>query len=172
MPAERKPDRPQAQSAPDRTQGPPAGATTGLDDWRGATRRGPGQAAPIRVVVVDDEEHVRRLVRVCLQLEHDFAVVGEAGDGTEAVSVVAATSPDVVVLDLEMPHMSGLAAIPELRRSAPSARIAVLSAYPDPYTLGEALTMGADTYLDKAMELADLAPALRALLDVDEHADP
>lgn len=124
-----------------------------------------GRSGLIRVLVVDDDERVRRMVAIMLSLEDDYEVVGEAADGDEAISATGALQPDVVLLDLEMPGMDGLLAIPEIRRQAPRTKIAVLSAFPDPYTLTDALVRGADTYLDKATNLAELPVLLRSLVD-------
>ncbi|MGH9103415.1 MAG: response regulator [Acidimicrobiales bacterium] len=126
---------------------------------------------PIRVVVVDDDDETRRIVQICLSLEDGFEVVGEAADGRTAVEVVQGCQPDVVLLDLEMPGMNGLEAIPSLRRAAPAAKIAVLSAFPDPFTLADALTRGADTYLDKAMGLAELPLVLSSLVNESEGSE-
>ncbi len=120
---------------------------------------------PIRVLIVDDDERVRRIIAIMLSLEDDYEVVGEAADGVEAVSAAGVLHPDVVLLDLEMPGMDGILAIPEIRRQAPDTKIAVLSAFPDPYTLTDALVRGADTYLDKATNLAELPILLRSLVE-------
>lgn len=122
-------------------------------------------SAPIRVLVVDDDERVRRMITIMLSLEDDYEVVGEAADGQEAVSAASSLQPDIVLLDLEMPGMDGVLAIPKIREQVPSTKIAVLSAFPDPYTLTDALVRGADTYLDKATNLAELPVILRSLVD-------
>lgn len=116
------------------------------------------------MLLVDDEDRVRSVVRICLQLEEDFTVVGEAASGEQAIKAAAELRPDVVLLDLDMPDMSGLDALPAIRSASPGSRVAVLSAYPDPYTLTETLALGAHICLDKAMSLAQLPSALRALL--------
>lgn len=123
----------------------------------------------IRVVIVDDDGGVRRMVRIILSMEPDYEVVGEAADGAQAVSVTAELQPDLVLLDLEMPGMNGMVAIPQIRQRAPNTKIAVLSAFPDPYTLTDALNLGADTYLDKATSLAELPVLLRSVI---HHGDP
>lgn len=117
----------------------------------------------VRVVVADDVPEIRALVRLRLQLDARFEVVGEAADGAQAVDVVAAEQPDAVVLDLQMPEVDGLGAIPGIKASSPRTKILVLSAFPDPYTLGHVLTYGADTYLDKGTALSELAPTLVSL---------
>ncbi|MGH9071445.1 MAG: response regulator transcription factor [Acidimicrobiales bacterium] len=132
----------------------------------GGTEVGRG---PIRVLVVDDDERVRRMITIMLSLEENYEVVGEATDGNEAVALASRFQPDVVLLDLEMPGMDGILAIPEIRREAPGTKIAVLSAFPDPYTLTDALVRGADTYLDKATNLAELPVLIRSL--VERHAE-
>ncbi|MGH9064973.1 MAG: response regulator [Acidimicrobiales bacterium] len=129
-----------------------------------------GRQHPIRVLIVDDDAGVRRMIRIMLSMEEDYDVVGEAADGHEAVRMTGSFQPDVVLLDLEMPGMDGILAIPEIHQQAPGTKIAVLSAFPDPYTLTDALTRGADTYLDKATNLSELPVLLRSL--VEPQADP
>ena len=114
----------------------------------------------LRIVLVDDHEDVRTLVRLRLALDGRIEVVGEAADGVTAIALVTAKQPDAVVLDLALPGLDGLRAIPALRRTAPGTRIVVLSAFPDPYTLVDVLAQGADSYLDKAAALDELAPTL------------
>ena len=114
----------------------------------------------LQVVLVDDHEDVRALVRLRLGLDGRFDVVGEAADGVTAIAVVTATQPDAVVLDPALPGLDGLRAIPTLRRTSPGSRIVVLSAFPDPFTLVDVLAHGADSYLNKAAALDELAPTL------------
>jgi DNA-binding NarL/FixJ family response regulator len=83
-----------------------------------------------------------------------------------AVAMAAAADPDLVLLDLEMPVMDGLTALPQLRKVAPRARIVVLSAYPDPFTLVDALRAGADLCLDKAAPLIDIVSELAVLFEL------
>lgn len=98
---------------------------------------------PVRVVVVDDEPEVRLLLRYVLAGDGRFAVVGEAGDGAEAVRVTERERPDAVVLDLMMPGVSGLEALPRLRELAP---VVVVSAYDEREA---AAARGARAFLDK-----------------------
>lgn len=142
-------------------------AATALEDRAAAPPSLPpglGTTGTIRVVVVDDDDTVRHMVRILLSMEDDYKVVGEASDGIEGSAIVVEAQPDVVLVDLEMPAMDGLVAISEIRERAPGTKIAVLSAFPDPYTLGDALGRGADTYLDKAMSLSELPELLRSLV--------
>src|SRR5256885_7712837 len=83
-----------------------------------------------RVVVVDDQPDLRDLVSLILDDEDDFDVVGTASDGAEAIRVVEESAPDLVVMDIAMPIMSGLEAMKKLRISMPTTRIVILSAHP------------------------------------------
>lgn len=125
----------------------------------------------LRVLIVDDDAPTRRIVSIALSLEDGFEVVGEAGDGKAALDVAERTQPDVILLDLEMPGMDGMQAIPVLREICPQSKIAVLSSYPDPFTLSDALNKGADTYLDKAMGLAQLPMMLLSLVNDEAEVD-
>jgi DNA-binding NarL/FixJ family response regulator len=89
----------------------------------------PGDAPPrvYRVVVADDAAGIRALLRTLLSLEPDFEVIGQASDGAEAVDLVAKLRPDLVVIDVAMPVMSGLEAISAIRSISPDTRVAVLS---------------------------------------------
>jgi len=117
---------------------------------------------PLRVVIADDVAELRELVRIKLELEPGCEVVGEAANGVEAVAVAAATQPDCILLDLAMPIMDGLQAIPEVRRVAPHARIAVLTGFDGNTVADTAAELGADLYLNKATALVDLpAPLLQ-----------
>ena len=114
----------------------------------------------IRTMLVDDEQDVRDLLQVMLDLDGRFEVVGHARDGAEAIEVARAQEPDVVLLDLQLPGVDGLAALAQLRYAAPSAKIVVFSAFPDPFTLLEVVRSGADGYLDKSRAWAELIPTL------------
>ena len=141
--------------------------TVGAGKIWGSKKKGSGfrvRSSPIRVVLMDNTGRMRRVARLCLQMEPGFSVVGEAVNGPQAVAMVEETQPDVVLLDLDMPTMNGLNSIPAIRQASPRSRIAVLSSYPDPFTLGDALVWGADTYLDLTTTLVDLTTILRALV--------
>jgi DNA-binding NarL/FixJ family response regulator len=116
----------------------------------------------IRVLLVDDEPATRRGLRMRLGLEADVTVVGEAGDGSEALAQAAALSPDVVVLDLAMPGSDGIATIAALRARVPRAAIVVLSLYDDTVNRGRALDAGAAAFVGKHDGDAALLTAIRA----------
>jgi len=85
----------------------------------------------IRVVIADDHNVVRKGIRDLLSDEHDIAVVGEARNGHEAVDLAIALQPDVVVMDIAMPELSGVEATRTIRAQAPTVRVLVLTAYAD-----------------------------------------
>ncbi len=115
----------------------------------------------VRVVVVDDSEWIRRMVRSAADVYGDIEVVGEAADGAEAVEVCGEASPDVVLLDLEMPGVGGLEAIPLLRSRVPEARIAMFTS--DPTAEDRARLAGAHDYLVKSdVSVAELVGRLVA----------
>jgi DNA-binding NarL/FixJ family response regulator len=115
----------------------------------------------IRVVIADDVEPLRVLLRAQLELDDAFEVVGEAADGRAAVAVAQETQPDCVLLDLAMPVMDGLQAIPEIQRVAPAAKIVVLSGFEAVALETAALDAGADLFLEKSNSLTSVAETLR-----------
>lgn len=102
------------------------------------------------VLIVEDEEDLRYIVRRYLELSDRFEVFGEAGHGREALDLVASTAPDIVLLDLVMPVMSGRDALPQLVRRLPRTMVVVLSALDPALEGGPALQAGAFAYLEKA----------------------
>lgn len=119
-----------------------------------------------RVVLVDDSPPVRTLLRRLLGRSPDFQVVAEAGDGVEAVELIRAVQPDVVLIDESMPRLSGLDAIPLLREAAPGAKVVVLSGRSD--HVRQAMEAGADGFLEKGPLSTRLAAELDALLEATE----
>jgi len=115
-----------------------------------------------RVVVVDDQPDMRDLVGLILADEDDFDVVATAGDGAEAIRLVAELHPDLLVMDISMPVMNGLEATRLLRAEHLPTRIVLLSAMP-PDTVDCSLSRLADDYLDKAIVVTDLVARLRAV---------
>lgn len=113
----------------------------------------------IRVVLVDDVPELRLLVRLTLEEDPQIEVVGEGADGREGVEVVHATNPDLVLLDLSMPDMDGLEAIPLIRAASPTARVVVLSGHEAGRVSLRALDQGASRYVNKAAGI-DLIPQI------------
>jgi len=117
----------------------------------------------VRVVLADDASDVRVLLRTMLEAEGRFQVVGEAGNGAEAIDVVAETNPDIVVLDLSMPVMDGLQAIPGIREKSPDTKILILSGFVSPEVRSEVLNAGADACVEKGLRVAGLIDELARL---------
>ncbi len=116
----------------------------------------------IRIVVADDHPVVRGGVVGWLDAQDDLAVVGEAGDGAEALAVVAATTPDVVLMDLRMPRMDGVTATGRIAAAHPGVRVLVLTTYDTDADIVRAVEAGAAGYLLKDVPLPQLAEAVRA----------
>src|SRR3990172_10023903 len=91
--------------------------------------------SPVRVLLADDHAVLRSGLRLLLSTQDDFEVVGEAGSGIEALELAASQQPDLILLDLSMPGLGGLEALPSLRRRAPRARILILTMHEDPQYL-------------------------------------
>ncbi|GAB3300511.1 response regulator transcription factor [Geodermatophilus aquaeductus] len=115
-----------------------------------------------RVLVVDDHPVVRGGLVGWLAAQEDLEVVGEAGDGQEALALVAATEPDVVLMDLRMPRMDGVTATERLAVSHPAVRVLVLTTYDTDADIVRAVAAGATGYLLKDAPLPQLADAVRA----------
>jgi DNA-binding NarL/FixJ family response regulator len=115
----------------------------------------------IRVVVADDAADLRGVIRMLLDLEDDFEVVGEARDGGEAVRLSAEHQPDLVVLDVAMPVLDGLAALEHVRAAAPAAKVVMFSADDSATVIDRARESGAAGYIDKATGVVDLVERLR-----------
>jgi NarL family two-component system response regulator LiaR len=117
----------------------------------------------IRVLIADDQPVVRQGLRTFLELHDDIEVVGEAEDGERALEAVAALAPDVVLMDLVMPRMDGIAAIERLRELGSAARVIVLTSFLDEDKVLPAVRAGAAGYLLKDAEPAELVRAIRTV---------
>jgi DNA-binding NarL/FixJ family response regulator len=105
---------------------------------------------PVRVVLVDDAEDLRMILRIQFGRDSRFEVVGEAGDGQEAIAVAEREQPDLMILDRQMPVLGGLEAMPEIRAVSPNTAIVLYTANADPGTYQAALDAGALDVLQKA----------------------
>ncbi|MEV0389728.1 response regulator transcription factor [Nonomuraea sp. NPDC050643] len=116
----------------------------------------------MRVLVVDDQQAMREGLVALLGLVDEVEVVGDAGHGEEALSLVAALGPDVVLMDLRMPVMDGVEATRRIAREYPGVAVVVLTTYDDDRSVDSALLAGARGYLTKDAGRAEIAAALRS----------
>jgi DNA-binding NarL/FixJ family response regulator len=116
-----------------------------------------------RVFLVEDHTVLRQAIRVMLEAESDMEIVGEAGDGSEGVAAIARTKPDVAIIDLKMPGMSGLSTIPEVLKNSPKTAVLVFTMYNNPVYVYEAMHAGASGYVLKSASKEELLRAIRAV---------
>jgi DNA-binding NarL/FixJ family response regulator len=117
----------------------------------------------IRVLVVDDHPVVREGLEAILEDDPEFEVAGSVGSAEDAIAAAARSSPDVVLLDLELPGMSGVDAIPKIAEGAPDARVIILTAYDTEDRILGAIRAGARGYLLKGASAEEIARAIRAV---------
>ncbi|MFD7321250.1 response regulator [Streptomyces sp. NPDC059875] len=126
----------------------------------------------IRVVVADDEPLIRAGIRMILTSDQDIEVVAEAANGREAVEQARAHAADVVLLDIQMPVLDGLSALPELRRAAPATKVIVLTTFGERENVLRALEHGGAGFLLKDTAPAELIRAVRAAAAGDAYLSP
>ena len=120
---------------------------------------------PVRVVLVDDADDLRDLIKLVLDREDDFTVVGEAADGRAGIEAAQSHLPDVVLLDIAMPVMDGLQALPQIRKACPATVVVVLSGFgSDSRAAQKALELGAHGFLNKGETQGKLVERLRVIL--------
>jgi DNA-binding NarL/FixJ family response regulator len=120
---------------------------------------------PFRVVVADDHTLVRQSVSKAVRTEPDVEIVGEVADGPAVLAVVERTDPDLLLLDIAMPGVDGLAIAERLRRERPSLRILFLSMHDDDASLQRAVGLGASGFVSKSASIEELLEAIRAVRD-------
>ncbi len=122
-------------------------------------------AANLNVLVVDDSADLRDLITMLIERNPaGWHVVGTAAEGREAIDEAAATQPDLVLLDIAMPVMDGMQALPRIREVAPQAVVVMLSGYPFETAGPGAIKAGADGYLEKADLVKTLVPRLQEIV--------
>lgn len=121
-------------------------------------------AAKIRVLLVDDYKLVRQGIRGFVENSDDITVIAEAENGEQALELVETCEPDVTVLDVQMPVMSGIDAARAIRAVSPKARIMILSAYDEKSYIKTLVGLGVNAYLLKTCELNELQEAVRAVV--------
>jgi DNA-binding NarL/FixJ family response regulator len=128
--------------------------------------------APIRVLIADDQRVVREGLSMLVGLIEDVQVVGVACDGAEAVRLAEAQQPDVILMDLRMPDLDGIAATAQLRERLPATRVLVLTTYAEEDSIVPALQAGARGYLTKDASAEQIETAIRAVHAGQTHLDP
>ena len=164
--------RPSGSGPARRCRPPRRGAPRGTQ--RARPRRGlPARRAPMtRVLLVDDHRLVRAGLAGLIDAAADLTVVGEAADGRQAIEVARATGPDVVLMDVSMPVLDGIAATRELLQERPELRIVALTSFADSAKVGDMLRAGAVGYLLKDCDPAQLLSAVRAAARGEAPLDP
>ena len=122
---------------------------------------------PWRVLLVDDSEDLRFLLRLKMESWEQFSIVGEAHDGESAVEMAARHQPDLVMLDLAMPGMDGLQALPLIREAVEGVRVVVLSGFDQAVMAAKATEAGADGYLEKGVPMEELGTVIERVLQPD-----
>ncbi len=120
-------------------------------------------ADPIGVLLVDDHLVVRQGLRAFLEVQDDIRVVGEAGNGVDALASIAELRPDVVLLDLQMPKMDGVAVLRAMRERGDTARVLVVTSFTQPDAVLPAMRAGASGYVYKDVEPSSLAQGIRSV---------
>ena len=127
---------------------------------------------PIRVILADDHAVVRKGIREFLEAEEDIEVVAEAADGAQAVALVAEHQPDLAVLDIQMPEVTGIEATRRIKAEHPDVRVLVLTAYDDDPYIFALLQAGASGYVLKTAGSKELVHAVRAVYRGESALDP
>ena len=131
--------------------------------WKSAPRRRHYVAVPARIVVCDDQPAFRKIVSTVLGLEPGLEVVGEAADGQQAIDLVTSLKPDVLVLDIAMPVMDGLEALPHIRLRSPGTKVVMLTGVSNDATRERALAAGAFLFLEKGTDIQEVVREVVAL---------
>lgn len=120
---------------------------------------------PIKLVIADDHALLRQGIKNVLSLEPDLDVIGEAGDGEEAISKLESLKPDILLLDVNMPHMNGLEVTKRLKTAKSTVKIIILTIHDDENYVIEVIKSGADGYLLKDIEPGMLVKAIRLVYE-------
>ncbi|MEM7200901.1 MAG: response regulator transcription factor [Planctomycetota bacterium] len=128
--------------------------------------------AGVTIFLIDDQTMIRAAFRALLEQTKGFAVVGDASDAREGIERVRELEPDVVILDITMPGLSGLDAVAPLKRAAPRTRVLMASQHEGHQFVHDALHAGADGYLSKDSDPEELRMAIEAVLRGDSYLSP
>ncbi|BDI06756.1 response regulator transcription factor [Sphaerotilus microaerophilus] len=127
---------------------------------------------PLRLLIVDDQPLIRRGLAMMLATETGITVVGQAADGQEAIDQALTSAPDVIVMDLQMPRVSGVVATREITARLPRTRVVVLTTYDDDELVFEAIRAGAHAYLLKDASEQEVLDTIRAVHRGESHLSP
>jgi DNA-binding NarL/FixJ family response regulator len=130
------------------------------------------QPRKITILLVDDHPLLRQALRDLLQKEADFEIVGEAGDGEEAVNIATRLSPDVIVMDSSLPKFSGIEATRLIKEKHPKVKVLALTVHDDDEHILETLQAGAAAYLLKSIFTGEIVQAIRAVVAGDMVLSP
>ena len=126
----------------------------------------------VKVLLVDDHELVREGIKMILEKERDFEVVGEATDGRKALAALQEVTPDVILMDISMPNLNGFEAIFQIKRSYPDAKILVLTVHTNEEYVYKSLKAGALGYLVKDSAVSELVGAVKAISEGKSYLSP
>lgn len=129
------------------------------------------QATPLRILVVDDHVSTREEVCALIRRENDMRIVAEAGTGEEAVGVVGTVQPDVVVMDIALPGMTGVEATEDIMRQVPTAHVVALSNHGGRKLVQAVLDAGGLGYVRKEHAFEELLPAIRSVAKGEKYLD-
>ena len=119
----------------------------------------------MNLLIVDDDQLIRKSLEIRLSREPDITVTGLAKDGAEAVDICKNTPPDIILMDINMPGMDGIAATRLIKTRYPEIKIMMLTTFDDRPNIQQALSAGADGYLVKTDKISDIAGKLRVMMD-------
>lgn len=122
--------------------------------------------ASVSVVTIDDADAIRRLVKMLLELQPGIAVVAQGADGQEGVALVAEHQPDVVLLDVSMPVMNGLQALPLIREASPHSRVVMLSGFGTQEIKQQCADHGAVDFIDKGVIATQIVRSVQAAAQI------
>jgi DNA-binding NarL/FixJ family response regulator len=127
---------------------------------------------PLRVLLVDDHKIIRAGIKAILEQSQEFAVMGEANNGIEAIAICKEKHPDMIVMDIGLPGMNGIETTQVILRNAPETKVVMLSIYEDEHSVVSAIRSGAQAYVLKTASGVDLLDAMRAVAKGGSYMSP